>query len=157
MACGGGSGSSSSGGSGGGSGASLSLVVVVILLHIACPPRWLCPSAALSAGHHLPAFNTQWLVDVCACCPRPSLSSPAFPAIVNSCVASRRPPAHLVALVSPAAGSLRCSLVLQGIVVAAIAGSLSSLTPRSHHRGRWRGPVGGRKALAEDIQLVCQR
>ncbi len=56
------------------------------------------------------------------------------PAIVDDCVAGCRPPAHLVALVSLAAGHVR---------------------RRRCHR-RWQsGPVGGHEAVAEDL-LVLQ-
>jgi len=108
-ACGGSSSSRSRDGSGDGSGAILFLVVVVILLLFACP---------LLGGIVLPLF-----VDCCSfhkppltrlqramvgCCLL--LSAALFvvarcPAIIDDCVTGRRPPAHLVTLVSPAAST----------------------------------------------------
>jgi hypothetical protein len=108
-ACGGSSSSRSRDGSGDGSGAILFLVVVVILLLFACP---------LLGGIVLPLF-----VDCCSfhkppltrlqramvgCCLL--LSAALFvvarcPAIIDDCVADRRP---------PAAGASRCSCVAGG-------------------------------------------
>jgi len=62
------------------------------------------PLAALSAGLRLPATNAQWLVG-CLLLSTALLFVGRCPAIFHDCVAGRRPPTHLVALVSPAASA----------------------------------------------------
>jgi len=112
-ACGGGSGSSSKdgsgGGSGGGSGAILFLVVVVILLLFARP---------LLVGIVLPLFVARCsfrrpplarlqraLVGCCLLLSAALFVVARCPAIIDDCVADRRP---------PAAGASRCSCVAGG-------------------------------------------
>ena len=137
VACSGASSNSSSGSSGGRGNAILSFVVVVILLLLACPP----------GRHHPSPFCCPLLIPQAVACPSSTcngwllfaLSAVLFvvarhPLIIDYCVASRRPTAHLIALVSSAAGASRCSLVLQGIVVAAVTVMLSSLMLPQHQR-----------------------
>ena len=140
MACGGGSGSSSSGGSGGGSSAILFLAVVVILLLFACPPRRHphSPFVARCSFRRPPLARLQCAMVGCSLL---LFLSTAFvvarrSVIFDDCVTGRRPPAHLVALVLPAAGAfvaLHCqpspATVLSITFAAPVNGSLLRSRP----------------------------
>ena len=98
-------GRSSSSSSSGGSGAILFLVAVVILLLFARPPCWR-PSPFRRPLLFLQSTKSLHSTPNGCCCLHLSVALfvvACHPAIINDCVASRRPLAHLVALVSPAA------------------------------------------------------